>query len=77
MEAVARWMAAQQPVVLSHWTAERADLLRRPDLIGDPYAGVSHKFSKDWVQWVNPDAFAQPAALQVSALAKPSTCRWG
>jgi hypothetical protein len=35
--------------------------VQRPDLIGDPYAGVSHKFSKDGVQWVNPAAFAQPA----------------
>jgi Carboxypeptidase regulatory-like domain/TonB dependent receptor len=35
--------------------------VQRPDLIGDPYAGVSHKFSKAGVQWVNPAAFAQPA----------------
>jgi hypothetical protein len=35
--------------------------VQRPDLIGDPYAGVSHKFSKSGVQWINPAAFAQPA----------------
>jgi hypothetical protein len=32
------------------------------DLVGNPYAGVSHKFSKSGVQWVNPDAFAVPAS---------------
>jgi hypothetical protein len=34
--------------------------VQRPNLIGDPYAGMSHKFSKDGVTWVNPAAFAQP-----------------
>jgi hypothetical protein len=35
--------------------------VQRPNLIGNPYAGVSHAFSKTGVQWVNPAAFAQPA----------------
>lgn len=40
---------------------------QRPNLIGDPFAGVSHAVQTDsngngFVQWVNPAAFAQPAA---------------
>jgi hypothetical protein len=35
--------------------------VQRPNLIGNPYAGVSHAFNKSGVQWVNPAAFAQPA----------------
>ncbi len=35
---------------------------QRADLIGDPYAGVSHAFSKSGVTWLNPAAFADPAA---------------
>jgi len=39
---------------------------QRPNLIGDPFAGVSHSIITDsdgskYVQWVNPAAFAQPA----------------
>jgi hypothetical protein len=34
---------------------------QRADLIGDPFAGVSHKFSKSGVTWINPAAFADPA----------------
>jgi hypothetical protein len=32
------------------------------DLIGNPFAGVSHSFSQSGVQWVNPAAFAEPAS---------------
>jgi hypothetical protein len=32
------------------------------DLIGDPYSGTNHSFSKSGVQWVNPAAFAVPAS---------------
>jgi Carboxypeptidase regulatory-like domain/TonB dependent receptor len=35
---------------------------QRADLIGDPYAGVSHAFNKDGVTWLNQAAFADPAA---------------
>jgi hypothetical protein len=34
---------------------------QRADLIGDPYANVSHKFSKSGVTWLNQAAFADPA----------------
>jgi hypothetical protein len=33
---------------------------QRPNLIGDPFAGVSHTFNSDGVEWINPEAFAQP-----------------
>jgi hypothetical protein len=35
--------------------------VQRADQIGNPYAGVSHAFSKTGVQWINPAAFADPA----------------
>jgi hypothetical protein len=35
---------------------------QRADVIGNPFTGVSHAFSKSGVQWVNPAAFADPAA---------------
>ena len=34
---------------------------QRADLIGDPYAGVSHSFNKSGVTWLNQAAFADPA----------------
>jgi hypothetical protein len=34
----------------------------RVDVIGDPYAGVSHSLQNGYVQWLNPAAFALPAA---------------
>jgi hypothetical protein len=34
---------------------------QRADLLGDPYAGVSHAFNKDGVTWINQAAFADPA----------------
>jgi hypothetical protein len=34
---------------------------QRADLIGDPYAGVSHSFNKNGVTWLNQAAFADPA----------------
>jgi hypothetical protein len=35
---------------------------QRADLIGDPYAGVSHAFNKDGVTWLKQSAFADPSA---------------
>jgi hypothetical protein len=35
--------------------------VQRVDLIGDPYAGVSHAFTAAGVSWINPGAFAAPA----------------
>ena len=35
--------------------------VQRADQIGDPFAGVSHAFSKSGVTWVNPAAFTNPA----------------
>jgi hypothetical protein len=35
--------------------------VQRVDLIGNPYAGVSHGFSKGGVSWINASAFAAPA----------------
>jgi len=34
----------------------------RVDVVGDPFQGVSHSLTNGYVQWVNPAAFAQPAA---------------
>jgi len=34
---------------------------QRADLIGDPFAVVSHAFNKSGVTWINPAAFADPA----------------
>jgi hypothetical protein len=39
------------------------------DLIGDPYAGISHKFAAG-VQWWNPAAFALPAAGTIGNLSR-------
>src|ERR1700761_1912194 len=35
---------------------------QRPNIIGNPFAGVSHSIQNGVVQWLNPAAFAQPAA---------------
>jgi Carboxypeptidase regulatory-like domain len=34
----------------------------RVDVIGDPYAGLNHSLTNGYVQWLNPAAFALPAA---------------
>lgn len=48
-------------------TSGTGEGFQRPNLIGDPFAGVSHSIQTDnngnkFVQWINPAAFAQPAA---------------
>ena len=40
-------------------TFEGKDLV---DVVGDPFKGVSHDVANGFVQWVNPAAFALPAA---------------
>ena len=48
---------------------------QRPNLVGDPFAGISHQIQTDssgakFVQWVNPAAFAQPTAGAFGNLAR-------
>jgi hypothetical protein len=35
---------------------------QRPNIVANPYAGISHKVQNGVVQWFNPAAFADPAA---------------
>ncbi len=48
------------------------------DLIGDPFAGVSHSFVKSatftGVQWINPAAFATPDPLTCAPVRSDGTC---
>jgi hypothetical protein len=54
-----------QPVNLtaSSDTSGTFDSLQRPNLVGDPFAGVVHNFdaAAGGMPWINLDAFAQPA----------------
>ena len=34
---------------------------QRPNIVGNPFAGVSHQIQNGVVQWFNPAAFADPA----------------
>jgi hypothetical protein len=43
-------------------TTGQNEFTQRPDIIGNPFAGVSHKITNGVVQWFNPAAFADPAA---------------
>jgi hypothetical protein len=43
-------------------TTGQGEGVQRANVIGNPYAGASHAFSKNGVQWVNPAAFTDPAA---------------
>jgi hypothetical protein len=49
-------------VFSSNDTSGTGEGAQRADLIGDPYAGVSHAFNKGGVTWLNQSAFADPAA---------------
>jgi hypothetical protein len=33
------------------------------DLVGNPFAGVSHAFNKNGVTWINPAAFSSPSGV--------------
>jgi len=48
-------------VFSSNDTSGTGEGAQRADLIGDPYAGVSHAFNKNGVTWLNQAAFADPA----------------
>jgi len=49
-------------VFSSNDTTGTGEGAQRADLVGDPYAGVSHAFNKGGVTWLNQSAFADPAA---------------
>jgi len=68
--------SSRGPKALTHgWTVssivsfhggQPSDQIRQGlDLVGDPFGGVSHSFSKSGVTWINPNAFASP---------NPATC---
>jgi hypothetical protein len=50
------------------------EFFQRPNLIGDPFAGVSHSIvtanGSKYVQWINPAAFAQPADFTFGNLSR-------
>ena len=79
-------MATQQPrfsphrppftVFSSNDTTGTGEGEQRANLIGDPYAGVSHAFSKSGVTWLNQSAFAiLLPEHSATAAATPSTDR--
>jgi hypothetical protein len=48
-------------VVTSNDTTGTGEKYQRPNLVGNPYAGVSHSISgTSQIQWINPAAFASP-----------------
>ena len=42
-------------------TTGQNEYTQRPNIIGNPFAGVNHKIQNGVVQWLNPAAFANPA----------------
>jgi Carboxypeptidase regulatory-like domain/TonB dependent receptor len=52
-----------QPINLttSTDTTGQNEFEQRPNIIGNPFAGVSHAVQNGVVQWINPAAFANPA----------------
>jgi hypothetical protein len=43
-------------------TTGENEFTQRPNIVSNPFAGVSHKITNGVVQWFNPAAFADPAA---------------
>jgi hypothetical protein len=43
-------------------TTGQNEFVQRPNIIGNPYTGISHKIQNGIVQWFNPAAFANPAS---------------
>jgi outer membrane receptor protein involved in Fe transport len=43
-------------------TTGENEFQQRPNIVGNPFAGVSHKIQNGVVQWFNPAAFADPAS---------------
>ncbi len=78
----ANWATGWSSRIVNDWqlssvwkfnTGQPYDELRSGlDLIGDPFKGVSHSFNKSipGVQWINPAAFAQPAAGTIGNVAR-------
>jgi len=61
--------------ILSFHGGQPSDQIRQGlDLIGDPFAGVSHSFSKSGVTWINPAAFATPDPLTCSPVTSDGRC---
>jgi hypothetical protein len=52
-----------QPInlVTSTDTTGENEFTQRPNIIGNPFAGINHSIQNGVVQWINPAAFANPA----------------
>jgi hypothetical protein len=55
-------------------TTGTGESVQRVDLIGNPYSGVSHAFSKAGVSWINAAAFAAPAPGTYGTLPRNYLC---
>jgi hypothetical protein len=48
-------------LVTSTDTTGENEYTQRPNIIGNPFAGITHAIQRGVVQWINPAAFANPA----------------
>jgi Carboxypeptidase regulatory-like domain/TonB dependent receptor len=61
--------------ILSFHGGSPSDQIRQGlDLIGDPFGGVSHSFSKSGVTWINPTAFAAPNPATCAPITSDGRC---